>query len=246
MASTGQQVLVTLRKMIADGQLAAGQRLVEIPTAESLGVSRMPVRMAFRALEQEGFLIKNGRGYTIRAITAAEIAGAVEVRGVLEGLAILQAVEQGDCQTLLQTLRQCLHDGDALFGHGHLTEEDFERYQDMNCRFHEAIVEASGNPAVADALSRNNHLPFASVTALAVDPAQPDREYLRFYYAHLQHHAIVDAISRGQGARAEALMREHANATLKYVDAWELNDVAQRAGQAAEPKPAEPKPAGES
>lgn len=221
MATTGQQVLVTLRNMIADGRLEGGSRLAEIPTAELLGVSRMPIRIAFRALEQEGFLIKSGRGYTIRAISRDEIAGAVEVRGVLEGLAVRQAVERGAGDDLLAILRECLRDGDQLFAAGHLEEADFEQYEEMNCRFHDAIVEASGNPAVADALSRSSHLPFASVKALAVDKSQPEREFRRFYYAHLQHHAIVDAISRGQAARAEALMREHANATLPYVDSWD-------------------------
>lgn len=220
MATTGQQVLVTLRKMIADGQLHSGHRLAEIPTAEMLGVSRMPVRMAFRALEQEGFLIKTGRGYTIRELSTEELAGAVEVRGVLEGLAARQCVEKGASAELTDRLKQCLQDGDALFEKGRLTEDDFGHYHDMNCRFHDAIIQASSNPAVADALARNNHLPFASVKALAVDLQQPEREYRRFYYAHLQHHAIVDAISHGQGARAEALMREHANATLKYVETW--------------------------
>ena len=75
MSKPGQRVLVTLRKMIVSGELPAGERLVEIPTAERLGVSRMPVRMAFRTLEQEGLLSKNeGRGYTVRTVTGEEIA----------------------------------------------------------------------------------------------------------------------------------------------------------------------------
>lgn len=236
MATTGQQVLVTLRKMIADGQLQGGQRVAEIPTAELLGVSRMPVRMAFRALEQEGFLIKAGRGYTIRQLSTEDLAGAVEVRGVLEGLAARQCVEKGVSDALLETLRQCLVDGDELFAKGHLIEDDFDRYHDMNCRFHDAIVQDCRNPAVADALARNNHLPFASVKALAVDMKQPEREYRRFYYAHLQHHAIVDAICHGQGARAESLMREHANATLKYAETWNNPEPGhdQRVTRAAE------------
>ena len=88
MSKPGQMVLVALRKMIASGELAAGERLMEIPTAERFGVSRMPVRMAFVTLEQEGLLVRHGgRGYQIRSVSADDIAGAVEVRGVLEGLA---------------------------------------------------------------------------------------------------------------------------------------------------------------
>ena len=68
--SSGQQVLIKLRKMIIAGELEGGSRIAEIPTAELLGVSRQPVRMAFRLLEQEGLLIKNPtRGYTVREIS---------------------------------------------------------------------------------------------------------------------------------------------------------------------------------
>ena len=73
MSKPGQTVLVALRRMIASGELAGGERLMEIPTAELFGVSRMPVRMAFRVLEQEGLLIRHGaRGYAVRQLSEEE------------------------------------------------------------------------------------------------------------------------------------------------------------------------------
>ncbi|WP_116828731.1 GntR family transcriptional regulator [Pseudomonas syringae] len=219
MSKPGQTVLVALRKMIASGELAAGERLMEVPTAELFGVSRMPVRMAFRTLEQEGLLVPfGGRGFQVRSISPMEIAGAVDVRGVLEGLAARQMAERGVTQEARDELEACLVQGDALFEKGHVTEDDLEVYHDMNMRLHRVIVEGSGNRAIADALSRNDHLPFASVTALAVDSDNLIREYRRFNFAHMQHHAVVDALVNGQGARAEAIMREHANATLRYAE----------------------------
>ncbi len=219
MSKPGQTVLVALRKMIASGELAAGERLMEVPTAELFGVSRMPVRMAFRTLEQEGLLVPfGGRGFQVRSISPMEIAGAVDVRGVLEGLAARQMAERGVTQEARDELEACLMQGDALFEKGHVTEDDLEVYHDMNMRLHRVIVEGSGNRAIADALSRNDHLPFASVTALAVDRDNLIREYRRFNFAHMQHHAVVDALVNGQGARAEAIMREHANATLRYAE----------------------------
>lgn len=219
MSRPGQTVLVALRKMIASGELAAGERLMEVPTAELFGVSRMPVRMAFRTLEQEGLLVPfGGRGFQVRSISPMEIAGAVDVRGVLEGLAARQMAERGLTQEARDELEACLVQGDALFEKGHVTEDDLEVYHDMNMRLHRVIVEGSGNRAIADALSRNDHLPFASVTALAVDRDNLIREYRRFNFAHMQHHAVVDALVNGQGARAEAIMREHANATLRYAE----------------------------
>ncbi|MFO6140880.1 GntR family transcriptional regulator, partial [Pseudomonas aeruginosa] len=158
------------------------------------------------------------QGYRVRAVTREDIAGAVEVRGVLEGLAARQAAERGLSAEARATLEECLAEGDRLFANGQVLLEELERYQRMNMRFHRTIIEASGNPAIAVALARNDHLPFASVSALAVDRDNLEQEFRRFNFAHMQHHAVVDALVNGQGARAEAIMREHANATLRYAD----------------------------
>lgn len=222
MSKPGQQVLAQLRQQIASGRLPPGARVVEIPTAEALGVSRMPVRVALRVLEREGLLEKAGaRGFRVRAATRDDIVDGVEVRGVLEGLAALRIGERGMSAATERALRTCLADGDAIFAKGRLVEADLAAYQDMNVRFHAAIIEAGGGGAIREALARNEHLPFASVRALAADIARLDREYSRLSYAHMQHHAIFDALANRQGARAESLMREHANATLAHVDfAW--------------------------
>ena len=218
MSGPGQRVLSSLRKMIMDGELVAGKRVSEIPTAELLGVSRMPVRMAFRVLEQEGLLVRQGgRGFTVRPMTLEDLSGAVEVRGVLEGLAARQAAERGVTTDTRAILLQCLEQGDRLFEKGYVTEEDLAEYHDINKRFHHVIVEASGNLAVAMALARNSHVPFASVSALAVDRENLQQEYRRFNFAHMQHHDVIAAILLGQGSRAESIMREHANVTLRYV-----------------------------
>jgi GntR family transcriptional regulator of vanillate catabolism len=215
--------------MIISGAYDAGERLAEIPTAEQLGVSRMPVRIAFRTLEQEGLLTKlPRRGYSVRRVTAEEINGAVEVRGVLEGLAAAQAAQKGLSESQRQGLIDCLRQGDALFEKGHISEEDLEVYHDMNRRFHGLILEASANPAIAAALARDEHLPFASINALAIDRNHLELEYRRFNYAHMQHHAAFDAIDNGQAGRAEAIMREHANATLRYAELFGAKPEAKR------------------
>ncbi|MDT4829533.1 putative D-xylose utilization operon transcriptional repressor [compost metagenome] len=218
MSGSGQRVLNLLRKMIVDGEFPAGERIAEIPTADRLGVSRMPVRIAFRALEQEGLLIRQGaRGYAVRQMTSDDLAGAVEVRGVLEGLAARQAAERGISSDVREILLACLEQGDGLFEKGYVSEEDLAEYHDINKRFHQVIVEASGNMAIAEALARNEHMPFASVSSLAVDRNNLAQEFRRFNFAHMQHHTVVDALLSGQGARAELIMREHANATLRYA-----------------------------
>lgn len=229
MAKQGQRVLSALRQMIISGELSAGERLAEIPTAAQLSVSRMPVRIAFRTLEQEGLLTKlPRRGYRVRQVTTEEINGAVEVRGVLEGLAAIQAAQKGLSDRQRQGLIECLAQGDALFAKGYVSEEDLEAYHDLNRRFHGLIIEASSNPAISAAMARDEHLPFASISALAIDRNHMQLEYRRFNYAHMQHHAAFDAIEHGQGARAEAIMREHANATLRYAELFGSTPGEQR------------------
>ncbi len=217
-SGSGQRVLNLLRRMILDGQFAPGERIAEVPTAELLEVSRMPVRMALRALEQEGLLVRQGaRGFAVKQVTAETLGNAVEVRGALEGLAARQAAERGLDKAARAVLLECLEQADLLFEKGFVTEEDLAAYHDINKRFHQTIIEASGNAAVAEALSRNEHLPFASVSSIAVDRGNLAQEFRRFNFANMQHHTIVDALLAGQGARAEAIMREHAQVTIRYM-----------------------------
>jgi GntR family transcriptional regulator of vanillate catabolism len=53
-------VVATLRQLILEGDYPPGTRLAEIPVADALGVSRTPVRLAFRTLTQEGLLQRVG------------------------------------------------------------------------------------------------------------------------------------------------------------------------------------------
>lgn len=212
-------VLSILRDKILSGALKQGDRLVEIPTAEMLGVSRTPVRIAFRALEQEGLLTQlPRRGYQVREITNDEIAGSVEVRGVLEGLAARQIVEKGLAGEVIAELKQCLKDGDALFRDRSFNEEKVQAYVEINRQFHDVLIKGSQNNAIAMALQINEHMPMASVSSLVFNPDESDREYERLYYAHQQHHDIVQAIEAGQGARAESLMKEHAQAAMNRYE----------------------------
>ena len=214
-----QRALASLRRMIVSGELAPGERLTEIPLADFLGVSRMPIRMALPALEQEGLLERAGkRGYRVRQIKAEDIADAIEVRGTLEGLAARLMVEKGISDKTLEGLKACLRQGDAVFTDGQLREGDFTAYHAMNMRFHGIIVAAGANSAITVALARNDALPLASANSITIDQSHLAQEFKRLHFAHMQHHLIVEAAESGQGSRAEGLMREHANAALKYTD----------------------------
>jgi len=205
--------------MILHGQLVPGERVREVELANNLGVSRTPIREALPILAQEGMLTQlDTRGFVVREFTPQEIMDAIDVRGVLEGLAARTLAEQGPSRRLMQSLNECLHEGDEIFAKRHLVAADEARYGDMNKQFHAFIVQGAGSKVIADAIERNSRIPFAAAHAIAFDRVDLHRMYEMLWYAHRQHRAIVDALERGEGARVAALMFEHAYLTKSSIN----------------------------
>ena len=224
------QAIVRIREMILRGEIGPGQRVAEAPLAELLGMSRTPVRQALPLLAQEGLLVEHQtRGFVVRSFTAADIIDAIDLRGVLEGLAVRRVCEQGASKNLLRQMRACLEDGDAILDKRSVGESDEAIYAEMNSRFHSLIVNAANSPILSAAIERNSRIPFAGANALAFDKANLGRMYDMLYYAHRQHHCIVEALELGQGARVEALMREHANVAKESINVGGFHVVNSRA-----------------
>jgi GntR family transcriptional regulator, vanillate catabolism transcriptional regulator len=223
-------VVAALREHIVQGRYPPGTRLAEIPVAQALGVSRTPVRLAFRTLTEEGLLERSGkRGLVVRAFTEADVLCAIEVRGTLEGLAARRLAEAGPPAGLLRTLQACLHDGEQVLAKGHLVENDIERWARLNRVFHTTIVGGTGSRVIADAIARNNHLPFASADSITIDERDLPRAYRKLLFAQLQHRLIVEALQHGESARVETLMREHANIGLRYDSLFTLGEFGTQA-----------------
>jgi GntR family transcriptional regulator of vanillate catabolism len=219
MTTKNSRVIVKIREMILHGELLPGQRVRESEIASSLGVSRTPVREALPMLAEEGILIQlDTRGFVVREFTVQEIMDAIDVRGVLEGHAARLLAEQGLPRRLMQSLTDCLREGDEIFAKRYLVESDEDRYGDMNKQFHVLIVEGSGSKVIADALERNGRIPFAAAHAIAFDKIDLHRMYNSLWHAHRQHHAIVEALDRGEGGRVAALMFEHAYSTKASIN----------------------------
>lgn len=197
--------------MILQGRLSPGARVTEGGLAETLGTSRTPVRQALPVLAREGLLTENDtRGYIVRAFTSGDIADAIEMRALLEGLAARRIAEKGPSRGFMRILRECIEDGDALLDKRRIEPDDEARYAEMNARFHSTIVDEAGSRILSEALERNSHVPFAGPQALAFDREKLAQMYDMLSYAHRQHHLLYDALERGEASRAESLMREHA------------------------------------
>jgi GntR family transcriptional regulator, vanillate catabolism transcriptional regulator len=211
-ASTSQAVKaqLRLREMILAGALPGGARIAELTLVERLGVSRTPIRAALMRLEQEGLLegLPNG-GYAVRTFSERDVADAIELRGTMEGLAARLAAERGVADGVLEEARACLAEVDQLLQRPALDDEAFTRYVTLNQRFHNLLSDMCGSTVLARELERVVNLPFASPSGFVVVQANTPRARDMLVVAQDQHRQVLEAIECREGARAEAIMREH-------------------------------------
>jgi GntR family transcriptional regulator of vanillate catabolism len=211
-------VVAALRNLIVSGRFKAGERLAELPLAEELGVSRTPVRLAVRTLEHEGLLERSGRrGYAVRAFSEADVRCAVDVRSVLEGLAARRLAEHGLSPAVHAQLAACLDEGEQVLAKGRLDAGDIDAWSRLNEVFHRTIAGAGESRVVAEAIERNNRLPFASSDSITVDRSALAKEYEKLRVAQLQHRLVFEALENREAARVEGLMREHAYIGVRYL-----------------------------
>lgn len=219
-AGTSQAVKaqLRLREMILAGELPGGARIAELTLVEKLGVSRTPIRAALMRLEQEGLLHRlPGGGYAVRTFSETDVADAIELRGTMEGLAARLAAERGVEPAVLAEAHACLDAIDATLSPPTLNDEGFSRYVELNALFHRLLSRMVGSDVVARELDRVKGLPFASPSAFVVVQTHSPQARDMLVVAQDQHRQALDAIERREGARAEAIMREHSRITRRNL-----------------------------
>jgi DNA-binding GntR family transcriptional regulator len=130
---------------ILDGTYGPGERIVESAVAAEFGVSQAPVREALRDLEAMRFVESQPhRGARVREVTTDELIQIYPVRAALEEVAGREAAARITEEQLaalgeeLSAMRRAADDGDL---HALMVSDT---------RFHEIIVEASGNEVLLD------------------------------------------------------------------------------------------------
>lgn len=217
-ATHGRRAVIELREKIISGHLAGGTRLFEVSLAEELDISRTPVREALSRLAEEGLLdrLPNG-GFTVRRFGYDDVIDAIELRGVLEGTAARLAAERGADPEALAEIWETIFKLDQCFG-PYVDDVEFDAYADLNEIFHRQLAALCGSEVMRREVERASALPFASPSAFL--PNRLDiaafRRSLRS--AQEQHRALVEAIAAREGARAEAMAREHARTARRNLD----------------------------
>lgn len=212
------KALLGLRDLILTGEIEPGERLSEVALSERLSVSRTPLRAALQRIEQEGLvtLIPSG-GYAVRSFSRQEVIDAIELRGVLEGTAARLAAERGVTPQRLKAIREVVtHLDEVLLAEAHAM--DFERYEALNGKFHRLLWDLAGSEVLRHEIERMTSLPFASPNAFVNTESNAPAFYRTLVVAQAQHKAIVSAIELREGARAEALAREHARLARQNLD----------------------------
>lgn len=219
MSSQQSRVLVQLRGLILNGTFAPGERLAEIPLAERLHASRTPIRQALVSLEHEGLIEQSpSGGYQMRTFTMQEVSDAIRLRGVIEGFAARLLAENGASRRTLRTLHECLEAGDKIVNKPSMDLDDYAAYVEMNDRFHETLISSCGNRALERVMDILNGQAFAAPSATLPMQSSMSEGQEAMRHAHRTHHAMVDAIERSQGSRAQALGEEHVEIARQNLD----------------------------
>ena len=157
-----------------------------------------------------------GGGYVVREFTESDIRDAIELRGVLEGTAARFAAERGATRRDLQRFAainaairrwSCTADYDS-----------FERYVELNERFHARLLKIAHSPLLERAVDRIVSLPFAGPSAFVLTEAVLPESREILVIAHRHHVGLIEAIERREGTRAESLAREHARIAITNLE----------------------------
>ena len=197
-----QQAATRLREMIVAGELAPGQRISEREVGEHLGahfdgISRTPLREAFKILAAEGLVtIIPNRGATVTALSVVEVDAAIEVLIGLEGLAAepacarISELEIAAIAELHQ--RMC-----AAFRSGQLMA-----YFEINQAIHQRIVDAAGNGVLAriyaSECARIRRYRYAG-----------NRRHERWACALAEHEQILGFLKARNGPLLREMLRAH-------------------------------------
>lgn len=189
-----------LRDAILTGQLRPGTRIDQDAVADQLGVSRLPVREALIALDQEGLIHTiPRRGSYVQRLQRDDIADNYQLFGRVAGLAAARAVVRIDDAGLAEL--EAVHAQMA----GATDPREHER---LNFEFHRIVNQAAGSRRIAGVLKLlSRSLPSHYFEFI---PDWPDR-------AEAQHGEILDAFRRRDPAAAQVAMEQHLNESARYA-----------------------------
>jgi DNA-binding GntR family transcriptional regulator len=187
----GEEMASQVREMILSGELGLGQRIDQDALAEQFGMSRLPVREALIALEQEGLVVNTTRrGAYVADLTPEDVLDQYEAYGLIAGMAAARAAER---LTTAET-------GDLRKAHESFVKaKGGKAQQRANEDFHRIINRAAGRQLRATLGRAARSLPSSHYLF--------DSQWAKLAAHH--HEQVLEAIARRDAQRARAAMIEH-------------------------------------
>lgn len=200
-------VYAKLRMQILSREIPEGTFLREVAVSEQFGVSRTPVREAFKRLTLDRLLERSPDGLVVRGPSREEVVQSYEAWKLLEGAAVGYVCvrrDQGDLAVL----------GGILARHTDQVNSGTPLRQEVQLEFHEQLWQASHNSVLIDLLQRlHPHLVFTATTTLA--------EEERWKVSVREHEALLGAVREGNVEEATALAQAHiADALEARLVSW--------------------------
>ncbi|MGM7670467.1 GntR family transcriptional regulator [Microbacterium sp. A93] len=211
----GTQVANHIRDAIVRGDLEAGERLVETEFADSLNVSRGPVRDGFRILEAEGLIAKRGQGYLVQSLDERDIRELYSLRSALESLAtsMTMALEKtpdlGAMRAVVEAMGKAADAGDS---------DEFAR---VDVIFHSMLCDLSGHRRLAAVWRQYEPITMAllRVTVLVDDD---------LHVTTARHALLIDLIEGGDSAAVLAELEDHLDGSReRMLEAWRTSAARQ-------------------
>jgi DNA-binding GntR family transcriptional regulator len=193
-----EKILETIRDAILKGTLKPGERVSEPDLAERFGISRTPIREAFRQLESEGYLqVVPRKGAVVASLSERDIEEFYAIKIILEGFAARMAADKLTEKEIerLESINERLHEI-AKGG-------DVKTFFRVHNEFHEVFIKAAGNDKLSEMI---NQLVMKFKRLRLASLSQPGRMVVSIE----DHHDMIQAFKDHDGNRADSLVRHAA------------------------------------
>lgn len=193
-----EKILENIRDAILNGTLKAGERVSEPDLAERYGISRTPIREAFRQLESEGYLtVVPRKGAVVTSLSERDVEEFYSIKSILEGYAARLAADKLTEKEVDRLI--AINDRLAKLA----AVSDVKSFFRIHSEFHELFIKASGNQKlfelIQQLLKKFNRLRIASLSLPG-----------RMEISVKEHEKIIEAFKNHDGDTADRLVQKNA------------------------------------